>query len=91
MNKENSSKLWAIIQQAGFYLQDKLPECSNHPKGRNGYAHVALCIKEKFGLSYKDIPDEEFNKVVEFIVFLKKTLLKKLIIESFNPLTYIIG
>ena len=72
MNKENSSKLWAIIQQAGFYLQDKLPECSNHPKGRNGYAHVALCIKEKFGLSYKDIPDEEFNKVVEYIVFLKK-------------------
>ena len=72
MNKENASKLWALIQEAGDYLQDKLPESSNHPKGRNSYAHVALCIKDKFTLSYKDIPDKEFNKVVEYIDFLKK-------------------
>ena len=73
MNKENASKLWALIQEAGDYLQDKLPESSNHPKGRNSYAHVALCVKDKFTLSYKDIPDEDFNKVVEYIDFLKKT------------------
>ena len=72
MNKENASKLWALIQEAGDYLQDKLPESSNHPKGRNSYAHVALCVKDKFTLSYKDIPDEDFNKVVEYIDFLKK-------------------
>jgi hypothetical protein len=72
VNKENASKLWALIQEAGDYLQDKLPESSNHPKGRNSYAHVALCVKDKFTLSYKDIPDEEFNKNVEYIDFLKK-------------------
>ena len=72
MNKENASRLWKMIQEAGDYLQDKLPESSNHPKGRNPYAHVALCVKDKFGLSYKDIPDEDFNKVNEYIDFLKK-------------------
>ena len=60
------------MQDAGLYLQDKLPESSNHPKGRNPYAHVALCVKDKFGLSYKDIADEDFNKVKEYIDFLKK-------------------
>tara|TARA_B110000881_G_C18526835_1_gene490733 strand:- start:385 stop:612 length:228 start_codon:yes stop_codon:yes gene_type:complete len=72
VNKENSSKLWKMIQEAGLYLQDKLPESSTHPKGRNSYAHVALCVKNKFGFSYKDLPDEEFEKVVEYIDFLKK-------------------
>ena len=72
MNKEKASKLWKMIQEAGDYLQDKLLESSNHPKGRNPYAHVALCVKDKFGLSYKDIPDEDFNKVKEYIDFLKK-------------------
>ena len=72
MNKVNKSKLWKIIQEAGDYLQSKLPESSNHPKGRNPYAHVALCVKDKFGLSYKDIPDEDFKKVQEYIDFLEK-------------------
>ena len=72
MNKVNSTKLWRLIQEAGDYLHEKLPESSNHPKGRNPYAHVALCVKDKFGLSYKDIPDEDFNKVKEYIDFLKK-------------------
>ena len=72
MNKENASKLWKMIQEAGDYLQDKLPDSSNHPKRRNPYAHVALCVKDNFGLSYKDIADEDFNKVKEYIDFLKK-------------------
>ena len=72
MNKENASKLWKIIQEAGLYLQSKLPDHPNHPGGRNPYAHVALCIKNKFGLSYKDIADENIEKVIEYIEFLKK-------------------
>ena len=72
MNKENANKLWKIIQQAGDYLQSKLPNHPNHPKGRNAYAHVALCVKNKFGLSYKDIIDDDYQKVVEYIDFLKK-------------------
>jgi hypothetical protein len=72
MNKENVSKLWKIIQQSGDFLADQLPHHPNHPKGRNSYAHVALCVKEKFGNSYKDIPDKKFQEVVDYINFLKE-------------------
>jgi len=72
MNKENAGKLWKIIQEAGDYLDGKLPESLNHPKGRNPYAHIALCVKNKFGLSYKDIPEDNFNKVKKYIDYLKK-------------------
>ena len=72
MNKENASKLWKIIQEAGDYLQGQLPEHSNHPRGRNPYAHVALCVKEKFNSSYKDIPDDQFEKAIKYIEYLKK-------------------
>jgi hypothetical protein len=44
---------------------------SNHPKGRNPYAHVALCVKNKFDNSYKDIEDELFTEVVQYIEYLK--------------------
>ncbi len=72
MNKENASKLWKDILKAGDYLKGQLPEHPNHPNGRNPYAHIALCIKEKFNFSYKDIPDEKFEEVLSFIEFLKK-------------------
>ena len=72
MNKENASKLWKIIQEAGLYLEGQLPAHPNHPKGRNPYAHVAICVKSKFEKSYKDIPDEKFTEVVEYIDHLKK-------------------
>ena len=61
-----------MIQEAGDYLQSKLPDHPSHPKGRNAYAHVAFCVKNKFGLSYKDIIDDDYQKVVEYIDFLKK-------------------
>ena len=72
MNKENASKLWKMIQEAGDYLQGQLPDHANHPSGRNPYAHVALCVKEKFNVSYKDIPDEKFDEVLNYINFLKE-------------------
>ena len=71
MNKENASKLWKMIQEAGDYLQGQLPNHPNHPKGRNPYAHVALSVKNKFNLSYKDIPDLKFDEVAEYIKYLK--------------------
>ena len=71
MNKENASKLWKIIQEAGDYLQTKLHDHPNHPKGRNPYAHVALCIKNKFNMTYKDIEDDSLNEVLVYIEFLK--------------------
>ena len=72
MNEENRKYIWKYIQKTGDHLLNKLPEHPNHPKGRNPYAHVALCIKEKFFLSYKDIPDEKFEEVINYIEFLKK-------------------
>ncbi len=72
MTPENSQKLWKIIQEAGDYLAGQLPEHPNHPKGRNSYAHVAQCIKNKFNVSYKYIPDEKFDEVKRYIEFLKQ-------------------
>ena len=72
MIKENASKLCKIIQEAGDYLQGQLPDHPNHPKGRNAYAHVAICVKGKFQMSYKDIDDDKFDEVVQYIEFLKK-------------------
>ena len=72
MNKENARKLWKIIQEAGDYLVGQLPDHPNHPKGRNPYAHVAICVKSKFNSSYKDIPDEKFDEVIRYIEFLKQ-------------------
>ena len=71
MNEEKARQLWKIIVEAGDYLQGQLPDHPNHPKGRNSYAHVAICVKSKFNQSYKDIEDEKFYEVVEYIEFLK--------------------
>ena len=62
-----------MIQEAGDYLLGQLPDHPNHPKGRNTYAHVAICVKEKFENSYKDIEDEKFQEVVNYIEQLKKS------------------
>ena len=69
MSPDSARKIWSLILEAGDYLQGQLP---NHPKGRNPYTHVAICVKEKFEKSYKDIPDEKFTEVVEYIDHLKK-------------------
>ena len=71
MNKENATKLWKIIQEAGDYFEGQLPEHPNHPKGRNPYSHVAICIKSKFKNSYKDIEDEKLDEVIDYIEYLK--------------------
>ena len=72
MTPENASKLWKIIQEAGDYLEGQLPDHPNHPKGRNPYAHVALRVKNKFNNSYKDIEDEKFEEVIQYIEYLKQ-------------------
>ena len=72
MTPEKSRKLWKLILEAGDYLHGQLPDHPNHPKGRNPYAHIAICIKKKFNSSYKDIPNEKYEDVLEYIEFLKK-------------------
>ncbi|MDC0093961.1 hypothetical protein OAI86_06515 [Alphaproteobacteria bacterium] len=71
MDDDNRKYLWNLIQSTGDFLLDKLPEHPNHPKGRNPYAHVALKVKTKFGLSYKDLPDDKLEEVKIFLNFIK--------------------
>ena len=71
MNDDNRKYLWNLIQSTSDFLLDKLPEHPNHPKGRNSYAHVALKVKTKFGLSYKDLPDDKLEEVKRFLNFIK--------------------
>jgi len=71
MNDNNRKYLWSLIQSTGDFLLGKLPDHPNHPKGRNPYAHVALKVKTKFGLSYKDLPDDKLEDVKKFLNFIK--------------------
>ena len=50
MNKENASKLWKIIQEAGDYLVGQLPDHPNHPKGRRVWEQLCspMVFKDHF-------------------------------------------
>ena len=72
MNEENRKFIWKNIQKTGDYLFDKLPDQPNHPNGRNPYAHVALKVKTRFGKSYKDLSDDDLNKIIKYLEFIKK-------------------
>ena len=72
MNDAKKKYLWKLIQSTGDYLINKLPNHPNHPSGRNPYAHVALKIKSNFGSSYKDLPDEKFEEIKEYLNLIKK-------------------
>ena len=72
MHEENAKKIWQLILESGDSLKGMLPDHPNHPKGRNPYAHISLEIKNKYGCSYRDIPDDQINKLIEFINYLKK-------------------
>ena len=72
MNKENRKYIWKYIQKTGDHLLNKLPEHPNHPNGRNPYAHVALEVKTKFGKSYKDLPDNDLDIIIQYLELIKK-------------------
>ena len=44
MNKENASKLWKIIQEAGDYLQGQLPD---HPTFSEAIKEAALSVDKR--------------------------------------------
>ena len=72
MSPENAKKVWNYMQSAGDQLVGKLPPSFRHPKGRNPYAHIAICAKSKFNQSYKEIPDEQIEEVFQYIDYLVK-------------------
>ena len=73
MNADNKKYLWKLIQLTGDSLINKLPDHPNHPNARNPYAHVALKVKNKFGKSYTDLPDEKVHEVINYLNILKQT------------------
>ena len=72
MDKKNKEKIWRLIQNIGDDLIGKLPDHPNHPNGRNPYAHVALKVKMRFGCSYKDIADEKYQEVVDYLNLIQR-------------------
>ena len=58
-----------------LYYPNNLKDRYLGPKGtrrERWFFSVTVCVKEKFGNSYKDIPDEKFQEVVDYINFLKE-------------------
>ena len=59
------------MRAVGDHLQGVLGSDVRHPRGRNPYAHVAGCVKEKFGCSYGDMPDERVGEVRRYLIELE--------------------
>lgn len=60
------------MQATGDRLKGVLSPDPRHPKGRNPHAHVAGCVLERFGCSYKDLPDEKAGEVLAFLADLEQ-------------------
>ena len=71
MNPGLRKQVWAEMQALGDRLQGLLEVDHRHPSGRNPHAHVAGCVKSRFGCSYKDLPDEKVGEVRKYLVELE--------------------
>jgi hypothetical protein len=67
MTPQNQKMIREAILSAAENLKGKLPDHPRHPDGRNPYAHIPKVIKSITGSSYKDLPDEYFDIVMEII------------------------
>jgi len=68
MNKENQQVVSRAVGLAGDILMETLPPSPRHPAGRNGYAHVWLGIKHRFG-DYKLLPDGRLQEVLDYVLW----------------------
>ena len=59
------------MRAVGNRLQGVLESDVRHPRGRNPYAHVAGCVRGKFGCSYGDMPDERVGEVRRYLIELE--------------------
>ena len=65
------------MRSLGDRLDKILPPDPRHPCGRNPYAHVAGCVKERFGCSYGDVPDERVGELRDYLGQLEREERKK--------------
>jgi hypothetical protein len=59
------------MRSVGDRLKGFLENDVRHPSGRNPYAHVAGCVKKRFGCSYGELPDERVAEVRQFLIELE--------------------
>jgi len=70
MTPKNQEIIRQKILEAAESLVGRLPDHPRHPKGRNPYAHIPKVIKDAAGgVSYKDLPDEAFDYIMELIQY----------------------
>ena len=68
MSPEKQKLIQERILRAAVKLEGNLPDSPRHPRGRNPYAHIPAVIKSATGgTSYKDLPDEAFDLVMQLI------------------------
>ena len=71
MSPDLRKQIWAEMQATGDRLRGVLEPDPRHSQGRNPHAHVAGCVKERFGCSYKDLPDEKAGEVRQYLAELE--------------------
>lgn len=72
MSPDLRKQIWAEMQATGDRLKGVLPPDPRHPQGRNPHAHVAGCVQQRFGGSYKDLPDERAQEIRIFLAALEE-------------------
>ena len=85
MSPDLRKQIWAEMQATGDRLRGVLKPDPRHSQGRNPHAHVAGCVKERFGCSYKDLPDEKAGEVRHYLAELER-LEKTRIKEAQEPI-----
>ncbi len=66
MNEENWNLIVQTVGWGGDILTQTLPYSPRHPHGRNGYAHLWLCIRNRFG-DAKTLPDSQVHDIIQYI------------------------
>ncbi len=69
MNQENWQRIAQTVGVAGDILTKTLPFSPRHPHGRNGYAHIWVCLRNRFG-EVKELDDSMLPEVLNFIQYL---------------------
>ena len=69
MNEQNWQRITHTVGIAGDILTKTLPFSPRHPNGRNGYAHIWVCLRNRFG-EVKDLDDNMVNEVLSVIQWL---------------------
>ena len=67
MSPDLKKEMWREMRSLGDRLKEVLRPDPRHPAGRNPYAHVAGCVKERFGCSYGELPDEKVAEVRKYL------------------------